>query len=122
MLGNLRHAILTDEHRDGQQQRVGAHQALQQGEWRRIDVTPSRVRAPGVECYPPDDEDDAEEKIPRAAEERADALDGALQARGLRLAFVELLEELEVLLGPCSQLSVQLDFFLGHARFCDIAA
>ena len=39
MLGNLRHAILTDEHRDGQQQRVGAHEALQQGERGLIDVT-----------------------------------------------------------------------------------
>ena len=69
MLGNLRHAILPDEHRDGQQERVGAHKTLQQGEWRRIDVAPSRVRPPGVERYPHDDEGDAEKKIGRTAEE-----------------------------------------------------
>ena len=100
MLGDLRHAILANEHRDGEQQGVGADPTLQPKEGRRIHMAPTLTHAPEIDGHPQRDECDGECKVGRAAQESADALNGQLQAGNLRLfAVFEASQHLQVLLG-----------------------
>src|ERR1700689_497705 len=71
VLRALRHAILSNEDGDRQQQGIGAHQPLQPEERRRVEGMQSGVVRPSVEQYPNGDKCDCEGEIGRAAEEGA---------------------------------------------------
>src|ERR1700691_5316368 len=98
VFGHLRHAVLPNEYRHGEQQRVGTDDPLQPGVWRGIDVRPTGLRAPPVNENPQRDESDGEYEVRWTAQQRADALDQQLNAGDFRvLEIINSREQLEIL-------------------------